>query len=202
MYYGAIRLCRVKSYKQLCIEQYDDKILRIQFGFYSGSYSIIIPYSEILSVRKVKSSDYGCFSSLNECVCAGSLTLNANGTYCCEFREQMMIEIQLTEGWRHSCDVCGSMIFTVRVSTEDLDNLINHILHQNDEIDVIHFDGSRERGQGSKKKNETADLRVNVNEKRCEGSNQSVAVTVQSLEIEIGDGDIYTAVNTNDTDAV
>merc|ERR1712087_51791 len=193
---------------------YSDKILRIQFGFYSGSYSVVVPYADVLSVRKVKSSDYGCLASLNECVCAGSLTLNANGTYCCEFsdHEQFMIEFQLKEGWKHSCQKCGSMIFTVRVSTEDLDNLIAHVFSQNPEIDIIDFDGTRTRMD----KDEMTDLRVNVplqtNQTQTEmyegsgtnsytvGPKETYSETIESIELEIGDGDIYTAVNTNDVE--
>merc|ERR1711971_705173 len=101
----------------------------IQFGHYSGSYSLILPYTEIVSLRRLVSS--GC----NECVCGNRLTLNKNGSNCCVDSNDFMIEIQLKTGWRQ----CGSQIYAVRVSTNDLHNLIAHIQSKNANIQIIDF---------------------------------------------------------------
>ena len=135
-YYGAFQLFVAHKYKFLSIQDYNGNSLRIQFGHYSGSYSIIIPYSEIVSVRKSIASDYGCCTSGNECVCGGGLTLNKNGTNCCRSnRSDFMIEIQLKTGWKQ----CGKQIYVVRVSTDDLDHLIDHIQSKNADVRIIDF---------------------------------------------------------------
>merc|ERR1712228_1125590 len=97
---------------------------------------------------------------------------------------------------------CGSMIFTVRVSTQDLDALIDHIVDKNETIDIIDFDGTRERVKDLKtSETQMHDLRVDVDDV-YEGSNKE-SLTNETVELHIGDGDdIYTAVNTNDIDAV
>lgn len=145
LYAPIIRLCRIKKYKYLYIRDIDGKALRIEFGVYSDKNVLTIPYTNIVSIRKLRESDFNCCfgcdgSSCNDdgCLCGKEMTIiNANKGYgCCNTRDyEYLIDIQLKQPWKQ----CGTQIFTVRVSTNDLDNLISFISKQNEEIKIIDF---------------------------------------------------------------
>ena len=140
---SAIKLFRIKRYKYLFIRDIDGQSLRIEFGVYSKDHSIVIPYTNIVSVRKLRESDFTCCcgcGSCNDdgCTCGYDTTIiNANKGYgCCNSRNyEHLIDISLKQPWKQ----CGTKIFRVRVSTNDLDNLVDFLSKQNSDIKIIGF---------------------------------------------------------------
>eukprot|EP01083_Nonionella_stella_P070986 190323_1 len=133
--YGAIQAFYFRKYKYLSIKDNDGTSLEIEWG---GS-SLNVSYSEIISVQK----------RTNQCTCcccnSGVKTVNANGwgpscRCCCgeSCDNQHLVDIQLKEGF----NCCGNQVQVVRVSTDDTDNLLQHLLHKNPDIQVLDEEGN------------------------------------------------------------
>eukprot|EP01083_Nonionella_stella_P070985 190321_1 len=135
--YGASQAFYFRKYKYLSIKDNHDTSLEIEWC----GRSLNLSYSDIISVQK-HTDPCGCHNSHK---CCGVKAINANGwgpscRCCCgkSCDNQHLVDIQLKEGF----DCCGNQVKVVRVSTDDTDNLLLHLLEKQQDIQVLDWEGN------------------------------------------------------------
>eukprot|EP01083_Nonionella_stella_P291371 991483_1 len=85
LWYGAFQLFIVQHFKNLIIEDVNEKSLGISFGYFNGQNKLMIDYDNIISIGKMQLGAMDntgcdcCKGKDDECECCGTGIMNANG---------------------------------------------------------------------------------------------------------------------------